>query len=333
MRTVPQSMAQKLQQRIQTLSNDSDPRVSLRLRRPNLPIESGAFFERKLIDDVSTSPISDTAIAVEHSKPVGEDGDIWVSAIVNQTLRIFKSKNHIDLSQLNFVEQDFTTSAIYCSMEFDSKLYRDKFGKEQFITEKEPYVFWVNQNGDLHAKKLPNGEDVLLETNVKRISTVRGYYSDIPKLDAGLIIFYTNNNDTLYYKQLIHGVWYDSEEISAFGDGVISIAAFRTDDYRVGVEVRTDSGGRYAFSFSETNVTGIRNVDNVKLFDTTDELTLFDVPYVKTKSDEHIEISMTEVLCQIWPAKMPEIIDAYNTYIEPGRYEYYTGEGLYAGEI
>lgn len=328
MRSVPESFARKLAQAIQTQANESAPKAVLRLRRAKLPVQTGKYLERTLIQNGAGSSITDCSITVEHSRAGREDGNIWTCMVDGGVCRVFRAKNAIAMSKHAFAELDFGEPAIACSISFDSKTSRKIDGTDEFITEKVPWIFWVSPDGALHARLWGANQDtVLFSSNVVKVSSVRASYSLIDRFNFGLIVFVLLDSGTLMCRQLINSIWYDAETVSFGPSGVVfvDIAAYRTWDYRVGLQGITSSGHVYEL-FTQYEGIGTRSQEHVGISDVAASGTLISVQYIDVQESEHVEIFDVRGIGGLWTVGVPRITNARNDYVNELAEEFYTGE-------
>lgn len=330
MRPVPQTVGRKILQTVQTISNKSDPKAILRLQRAKIPVTSGSYLERTLIQNGSSNDaqLTDCAIAVEHSKEKRDPQTIWAAMIDNNVCRVFKARNSVSTSGIKFSEQDFGEPAISCAMAFDATTVRDNDGKDEFVTETLPWIFWVDLSGALHGRLWNANQDaVLASSNVTKVSAIRASYSVDDRFDFGLIVFFVQNGN-LVYRQLIKNVWYDGVMVSSvvpITGTIADIAAFRTWDYRIGVQAKTNSGNVYEL-FTQFEGIGTRNQEHIEISGIAVSGVLSFVGARNGYENEHIEVSGITASSGLWRIGAPSIIDAYNEYVDTGAEDFYPGE-------
>jgi len=271
MRNIDPTISDRLNSQLQTYDNNANPELHLRIQRNKIPLLDKDFIERSRI--TKASGITDSDIAVCHPYFGKDDEDIWVSYIRNGHLHVKQAHNMEILGKTEWHDYSIDVSAEACAIAFNSTIKRNARGITEFITERVPWVFWVD-DGALKAKMCtPLGgmvHELALE-NVTDVSAVRGPSGEHGVWDFGLTVFFLMNG-YLYYRQLIDGVWYDAELIQfsgLSGLNIVKIKAFNTWDYRVGLQLLTDDGDLYEFmSFTEglgtrfTEHTGFGFVEN-----------------------------------------------------------------------
>ena len=148
-----------------------------------------------------------------------------------------------------------------CSICFNSRLENNRNNIAEFITDEFPYICYTRNNA-LYLLDLISGESSLIASeNVEDVSIVRGPISLDYTKDFGFIIFFLMENK-VYYKQKIGNIWYDAEIVSVRNLPDVTftrIEAFRTWDFRVGVQLIDTDGELYQIiSYFE----GLSNLNN-----------------------------------------------------------------------
>ena len=211
-------------------------------------------------------------------------------------------KNVPDISETSWTQvSGFGMDAEACAIAFDSEVYQNARGIQEFITRKYPYVFYVH-DGQLKVIMMNEGAwltETLAEQNVTDVSVVRAPAAYHGGWDMGLTAFFLMNG-ALYYRQLIDGVWYDAELVTLTipDETYIKIEAFRTWDYRVGVQVLTQSGKLYQI-ITYTEGIGVRGAEHISV-KVSANVTLSGIEYYSTQETEHIEVGASAVVQLIY---------------------------------
>ena len=148
----------------------------------------------------------------------------------------------------------------------------------------------------MYGQIIGTGSTVTLATaNATDVFAVRGVHSEVGGFDFGLVLFMVIAGQ-LYYRQLIDGVWMDAEIVSLVGGlslsalTITSIAAMRTWDYRLVVQIRVTNGEMYELVTQYMGI-GKQNVEHLEITDVKATGDLVGITYHNTKEYEHIEIS------------------------------------------
>ena len=319
MRTISQTLDSRLHLQTQARATDAALSMYARISRGTTVLASNKHLDRVKIADASGSgTITDVSVSVEHSKLGGADGAIWAAMADGGRLRVFRSGSASALSGTSFTELDCSETAVSCSVCFDSVTVRKADDTEEWVTERVPFVFWVDADGALHCRKWFTNEDtILVSSDAVRVTSVRASYSQIERFNFGLIVFCLLESGSVIYRQYIDGVWYDAEVVQFGPENVTfsGISAFRTWDYRVGIQGITEDGDVYEL-FTQYEGIGTRNQEHIEISGIAAVGTLTAVTYHDTQETEHMEISGISADGHLWSALDPEIIDAWNVGIE-----------------
>lgn len=286
-----------------------------RTRLPLTALTSGDDFDIQKIADIENLTACSIACKKEHYGTAPEA--IYIAYIADGTARIKTALHKSDISSHVWQDTGFSTSAVDVSIAFDGKMPRTH-GHVEFLTGSRPYVFWVTSSGELKVSILGFlGEMILANENCTKVSAIRATQSDLVSDDFGLVVFFIVNGQ-IYYRQHIKGIWYDAVPLSVGPSGVTytDIRAFRTWDYRIGVQAKTSSGDVYEI-FSQFQGIGKNSSEHLEITSVSVAGALHTISYHDTKSsDEHLEITSVAVIPALYgglyKATAPQIISAYN---------------------
>lgn len=289
MRSIPSDIASKLAMTKQTKANSADPSASIWIGRPTTPLTTDVFLEKQAV--LTGASITDTSVAVCHPRQGAANTKINIGYIDAGVAKVVTAAVKTKMSNHIWVNSGFAENASAISVAYDGTMPKDDRGNIEFVTESQPWVFWV-YNGAMCARKLGSSTTVTLaESNCTDVSAIRAMWSEVGGFDFGLIVFFLLNG-TIYYRQLIDGEWTDAETVTFGPSGVtwVSIAAFRTWDYRVGVQGKTSTGDLYEL-FTQFMGVGKQTVEHIEIKDIKAEGNLDEIDYHDTTENEHIEIS------------------------------------------
>jgi hypothetical protein len=185
--------------------------------------------------------------------------------------------------------------AIDAAIEFDGEWAFNKF-PYVFNTEEVPWISWVDPDGTLYAKQL-HSEEVAVElaTGVSHISMVRGWNNTLtPGQDHGLIFVYVKSG-SIYYRAWatqINGLkaWEIERAFELFTGIAVEANAFRTNDYRVGINVLDDAGITHTF-LTPRNWSGIGVEQHLITVTAKAEVAFTEVTYHKVLEEEIVTVS------------------------------------------
>lgn len=312
MRTVPSYISSRLAKNIQTRANNSAPSSRIWISRPSTVLVDDRLLERQTILNAS---VTDVSVAVCHPKKRRSNTAIFMAYISDGVARVVSAKHKLRMDAHVWVDTGFEADATAVSIAFDGTMPKVYGSEVEFVTENEPWVFWVDDTV-LYAKKLYSEEDpiVLAEENCTDVSAIRAMWSSVGSFDFGLVAFFILSGK-LYYRQLIDGEWMDAELVVFGPEGVVweEIAAFRTWDYRVGVQAKTTDGKIYEMF---TQYMGIAKQGTEHLnVDVHSDADLIKVAHHEPTPQEHLSISGIQTGAPyggFYSTLPPNIVGAYN---------------------
>lgn len=162
-----------------------------------------------------------------------------------------------------------------------------------FDTTADPWTGWVTPEGDLYVKPLyAIVAPLLLATGVSCVSVVRGWENTLELgQDHGLIFAYIKSGVPYYRTRAmqVYGerVWETEVELTVFTGTAVEINAFRTNDYRVGINIMDDLGVTHTY-LTPRNWGGLASP--VEHIDTSLEVTfgVLPVDYIDTEDTEQL---------------------------------------------
>lgn len=286
MRSIPSYILERLNKYVQTRSNASTPSTKMWIGRPSTVLVNDQFLERQT---VSTIPVTDLSIAVCHPREMRSNTRICIGYISGGVAKVVEAKHKTSMDDHAWLDSGFNEPATAIAVAYDGSMPKADNGNVEFVTEKTPWVFWVNDSV-LYGRKLYSDEGtvILAETNCTDVSAVRAMHSTVGGFDFGLVIFFILNSQ-LFYRQLINGEWTDAESVS-FGPSSVTwkeVAAFRTWDYRIGVQAKSTSGDIYEL-FTQFMGVGKQNVEHIQV-DVEPKANYVAIGDTDFRTDEHVE--------------------------------------------
>lgn len=289
MRSVPSYLAERLRRSIQTRANDSAPSVDIWVGRPSTVLVDDKFLERQT---VLKATVSDVSIAVCHPRVKRNNTHIYMAYVSNGVAHVVDAKHKTKMPDHEWRDTGFERSATAVSIAFDGTMPKANGGDVEFVTELYPWVFWIDGTV-LYGQKLYSDDElvVLAETNCTDVSAIRAMWSSTGGFDFGLVVFFILEGK-LYYRQLIGGEWMDAELVSFGPDGVTwqEVAAFRTWDYRIGVQAKATDGSVYEL-FTQFMGVGKQTAEHLEIRDIKASSEMIEVKYSTTQDTERLELS------------------------------------------
>lgn len=310
---------------IQCASNGNAPRLSFWISRPVTQLVDSHFLET--LDISGLGEIADCSIAVKHTK-FGRAADaIYIAFVVGGVsnadggvAKVYAAKSVEIMKRHAFSDTGFQAAASRVAIAFDGTMPKRVSDTYEFITEAQPWVFWISQ-GSLFGQQLGSEETITLaEQNCTWVSAVRAMWSEVPGFDFGLCVFFILSG-ALYYRQRIGGSWYDAEvvpvaSLPTLASGVtwVEVVASRTWDYRVVLQLKASDGGLYEV-FTQFGGLGSKGAEHIEVRDVDATGKLTAVTYRDAAEAEHIEITSVTAGAPyggLYSTAVPAIISAAN---------------------
>lgn len=285
MRRVPGDVASRLERKVQTWANGAAPELDLWITRPTTAMDTNRFLERQTVS--VGEGVTDVSVAVCHPRAGVGSSRTYLAYVQGGTAKVAYAAAKTRMDAHAWIDSGFSAPASNLAIAFDGTMPRDTAGRVEFVTEQYPWVFWVD-SGALYAQKLGTGKTVILaENNCAGVSAIRAMWSEVGDFDFGLVAFFILSG-ALYYRQLIGGVWQDAVPVSCGPSGVMwaEVAAFRTWDYRVGVQVKASSGAVYEL-FTQFMGAGKQTIERISVNVATAG-SLMEVNKHSTRDAEHM---------------------------------------------
>lgn len=325
MRKISNDISERLSRNIQTRENNANPSATVWVTRPQTAIKSEEFLERQ---DILNENIYDVSIAACHPVKNLSDSEIYIAYISNGIAKILKAATKTNILGHLWEPINFETNATAVSLAFNGKMVNSLGDKTEIVTEDDPWVFWVAQD-KLYARKINEGGVVNLssEGSCADVSAIRAVWSLNGAFDFGLVVFFILNHK-IFYRQLINGEWMDALKVE-FGPENANwskVEAFRTWDYRIGIQAQTTDGKVYEL-FTQFMGIGRRNTEHIEVLDIKADSRLKEVKTYEIESGtEHVNIvgiSSSTPYGGLYSATTPEILSVSNMREDNGEWGRY----------
>ena len=239
------------------------------------------------------------------------------AACIDDGICVIKKSEFTDLPGSAWIAEATLGEAIDAAIEFDGYWSTTQY-PFTFNTDTDPWVGWVTPTGSLNVKRLYAQEDPLvLATDVSKVAIVRGWKNAIDiGQDHGMIVLYIKNGVPYYrtYAEQTTGIiaWEAERPLAIFSGTAVDINGFRTNDYRVGINILDSTGTTYSF-ITHRNWGGLASPAehlDTSITDITFEVT--PITYHDTHSDEHIETGITDIWFNAAEPIYPEVLNINN---------------------
>lgn len=291
MRTILPAIKAILDSPIQTKADNSALSTNLWISRPVVPLIYDTFLEKQVAISDEEASITDASIAVCHPNFGFGSTKIDIAYIKDGHAKVTEAVAKSKMKDHNWRDRPFDEAASAVAIAYDGTMRKSVSGIIEFITEQDPWIFWVN-DGHLYSKKLGTDTTIVLaEENCTDVSAVRATWSESGGFDFGLIAFFISNGQ-LYYRQRIDNEWYDAEAITFGPQGVtyVEVSASRTADYRIALQCKTSTGDIYEM-FTQYQGFAKQLTENVVLTDISARGQRTSLRNHEAFAPEHIEIN------------------------------------------
>lgn len=287
MRVVPRDISDRIARTMQTAANNADPSAEIWISRPYTALVSDIFLERQTVFD---SPVTDVSIAVCHPRYKSDNTMIYIGYVQDGKVKVTSAFTKTKMDEHVWLQHEFEEDATNVAIAFDGVMYMGTDTKIEFVTETDPWVFWIN-DGALYTRKLSSEDEAinLAVSNCTDVSVICATDSASSSFNFGLVAFFILDG-TVYYRQLIDGDWKDGVPIQNGPENVVKIAAFRTWDHRVGIQMQTAEGKIYEL-YTQYMGIGKRNTEHLDISDVSAKGNLRQMEYHDGLTEGHIEVA------------------------------------------
>lgn len=217
----------------------------------------------------------------------------WIYAIgIDDGQAMVRARPYSDVAATVWEPIAIVGEAVECAIEFEGE-WRIDGEVFRFDTEEAPWVFWVDLEETLWAQPI-NGTKVQLATGAVKVSAIKGYRNtSFLAQDQGLLVVYIKSDGLVYYRNYCmytetSKIWEAERVIEEFTGTAVAINTFRTNDYRVGINITDASEITYSLLTSR-NWAGIAiHPEYITAKLGTLDVTLTEVFYTSAYAEEYV---------------------------------------------
>lgn len=238
------------------------------------------------------------------------------AACIDDGICVIKKSEFTELPGSAWIAEATLGEAIDAAIEFDGSWSTTQY-PYTFNTDNDPWIGWVTPTGSLNVKRLYAQEDPLvLATDVSKVAIVRGWKNTIfIGQDHGMIVLYIKNGVPYYrtYAEQTTGVmaWEAERPLAIFSGTAVDINGFRTNDYRVGINILDSTGTTHSF-ITHRNWAGIAIEQHIIAVTAKAEVAFTEVPYHKAVEEEIITVSANAEVAFLFGATDNTIVGLEN---------------------
>lgn len=307
---IPSSLIEKLQQKIQTIGTNSNPRMDVIAQRAAKYLNQGSFlYPRTVRTGNSLGPL-DVCIRRENFNE--EPTEIVMVYIENGIAKVATLPYVHSPDQL-FKWQYDIGPADEVACDFDGRfepifdrtgIYFDTETIWALQTFGEPYIALINAGVLTLYQNNVAITPVLVPENAVKCSLIRGFKSRYMLIDndQGMVCVYTKTDGKVYYRNYCQQInetymWELEREITEFVGTVDNISTFLCADYRLGL--LAEIAGEIQLLVTERDWSGMAILpENITLnvFSTAERIA---IRYSNYKEDEYINLDVTSIALRL----------------------------------
>lgn len=324
MRSIPQSLLDKIKSAYQTSSNNSNPQMDIIVQQTQQFLGQGMLLNPYTVRvDEVLGPLD---IAVRREDPNLPPQGLTMVYIVNGIAKL-ATINITDHIGKGWVWQYDIAPAIDCAIDYDGKWHRiTSFDDAYFhttsrwalVTYGDPYISLVKPDGSLTVQ-IGQGEPLTLAPDgVSKCSMLRGWKNTaLWNHDHGIIICYIRDGNVMYrnYCQqpdMVSTIWESEQQVAAFDTSVYPanyVSLFRGNDYRTGF--CTEINGQMYMTVSARNWATMAIEDHtITVTGTGLSVSLIPITQHDFATDHTISVTAGELGVNFCPIQDPQIVKA-----------------------
>ena len=329
---IPSTLLDKLQQSMQTIGNNAQPRMDIIAEKAARYLNVGDFLQPRTIR--TGNSLGRLDICVRREDMNEEPTEVVMIYIENDIAKI-ATLPYISTPDDEFEYQYHLGPATSVACDFDGRfqiiddrtgLYFDTSICWALVTLGEPYFAVIN-DGDMTLYHGTDDPFPLIEDGTAvECSLLRGWKSVTDVLtDQGLICSYIKTDTAAYYQAYCEQedgsyIWENEQQLTDFGTPVAALAMFRAADYRTGF--MAEVSGNILFMVTDRCWSGMAIMPDHLSARSTMTVDVLEVIYWDTKSDdEHISAESNMTVTVLWGADQ-DMIFAENADRGDGDYGY-----------
>lgn len=298
MRSIPQSIQDKINKQNQTMFDNADPKMQVTIARAKNTVSDSSYWVVETIRTGST--LGDVSLTPRRQKVTGPPNRIYEIHVYNGEVRT-SIREYPDKFKDGFQHQFSLGAGSNVAIAFDGEWerYRNLW---RLVTHEKPWIFWVDSSKTLWAQ-LWDDTSTLWEvaTNVEYCRAMRAWKNlNMADHDQGIVVGYIKTDGKVYYrnycqKQDLSYVWEAERQVIEFTGTALSLNMFITNDYRMGFIV-ADSLNDIYWYITDRNWAGMAiAADTISVAPATLEVDLIPIEYYEGFEYELLTVAPAEL--------------------------------------
>lgn len=250
MRQLPSNLSSKINQSLQTIGNNANPKMEVTVARAKSTVYDSTYWTVETIREIGG--LGDVSVAPRRLKAYGRPDRIYEIHVRDG--QVYTSiREYPDRLREGFKTQFSLGAGSSVGLAFNGNWERyRKFYR--LVTEDKPWVSWVDSGGILWVQRWDEVDTKFqLSTDVQKVKMIRGWKNlVILHQDHGIVIGYIKTDGKVYYRNYCiqedgSEVWEYEKELTSFTGVAANINLFITNDYRSGFMIEDNLGKVYWF--------------------------------------------------------------------------------------
>ena len=316
MRQLPSNLSSKINQNLQTIGNNANPKMEVTVARAKSTVHDSTYWTVETIREIGG--LGDVSVAPRRLKAYGRPDRIYEIHVRDG--QVYTSiREYPDKLREGFKTQFSLGPGLSVGLAFNGhwERYRKFY---RLITEEQPWISWVDNAGVLWTQRWDEVETKFeLSTNVKKVKMIRAWKNlVILHQDHGIIVGYIKNDGKVYYRNYCiqedgSEAWEYERELTSFTGVAANINLFITNDYRSGFIIE-DNQGKIHWFVTHRNWGGMASPAE-NLITSINDISFSVIPISFTDGDggvEKIDTSIEDIWFNVAESIYPQLVSISN---------------------
>ncbi len=307
MRNIPPDLLAKIMKQNQTIYENADPRMSIQVSRAKTTVTDSTYWT---VETIRTKEgLGDSCITARRFDPRGKPNRLYNIYVDNGIVKT-AYREYPDYHEVGWQYQFDLGQGSAVAIAFDGSWELHKVKQKYLwclITDENPYVFWVDNSGDLYVQTWDDVDTrVHLASDVVKVKAERGWKNvSFPERDHGLIAAYIKTDGRPYYRSFCYQevsdkfIWETEREVEEFEGTANTLNLFITNDYRTGLVIE-GTDGKVFWLITDRNWAGMAIApESITVAPIKVTATLTPIEYPEGYETEYLSVAPTEVIAEL----------------------------------
>jgi len=293
-RTIPQSILDKVNKQNQTIYNNANPKMNVSIARAKTTVMDSTYWTVETIRQ--KAGLGDISLAPRRFKTTGRPNRIYEihadNGIVGTAIREYPDRLK-DGWQNQFTLGAGSNVALAFNGHWER--YRALW---RLVTDEKPWIIWVDGDAKLQTQLW---DDVAtkqeLAVGVTYVRVIRGWKNvNFVDQDQGIVAGYIKSDGSVWYRNYCDRVddtpiWENERQLIEFEGVAVSLNLFITNDYRMGFIIE-DNVGKVFWYITGRNWAGMATAPEYIKASVTGNIDFIEIDKITTYEREYISASV-----------------------------------------